>query len=375
MHINDVNIDKSKILLVDDTPQNLKILGSTLAKYRYELALAKDGFKAIEVAKKFLPDLILLDVNMPGMDGFTVCQKLKEDIATNQIPIIFITALSDTESLIKGFEVGGVDYITKPFNVSELIQRVHTHLKLKKSTDLINKQNDKLEELNASKNQFFSILAHDLRGPFNGSLQLIKLIIDNKDLFEKDDILEIIEKIYTSQSKQVNLVESLLDWSRIQSGSMEFNPEKLDVKEIIDDLKSIYSQNLNHKNIDLEININEDSVIADKFMLTTTIRNLLNNAIKFTPENGRISINVDSDNDNYLFLVEDSGIGISEEDIIKIFRIDVHNTKIGNSEEKGAGLGLKLCKDFVEKHNGKLWIESKLNIGSSFNFTIPKSMK
>ena len=368
--MNDISIDRAKILLVDDNPQNLKILGTSLSKYNFELALAKDGEMALMTVDKFFPDLILLDVNMPGMNGYTVCKKLKENPMTSHIPVIFITALSNTENLIEGFEAGGVDYISKPFNVSELIQRVNTHLKLKKSIDLINIQNDKLEELNASKNKFFSILAHDLRGPFNGCLHLVKLIIDEKDLFNKEEIIDIINKIYISQSKQVNLVESLLDWSRIQSGTMDYKPEEVDINEIYIELKDIYNQSLNNKNLTLTKDFRVEKVVADKFMLSTTIRNLLNNAIKFTPEGGSIEFIAKLDKE-FEFTVKDTGVGLSQEDIDQIFRIDIHNTKIGTTEEKGSGLGLKLCKDFVEKHGGQIRIESEIDKGSSFIFTIP----
>ena len=178
-------IKDSVVLIVDDIPENLQVLGNILSAYGLDIGVATDGLQALENVKFQKPDLILLDIMMPGMDGFEVCEKLKSNPETSNIPVIFLTAKSQTEDIVKGFEVGAVDYVTKPFNSAELLVRVFNHLELKKAKDKIERQNDELKEMNDAKNKFFSIISHDLRGPFSGLLGLTSLIINEEQEIEK----------------------------------------------------------------------------------------------------------------------------------------------------------------------------------------------
>jgi len=196
-------IHKGSVLIVDDIPENLQVLGNILLQKGLDVGFATNGEEALEAIEYSKPDIILLDIMMPGMSGITVCQKLKANPETKDIPVIFITAKAQPEDIIKGFEVGAVDYVTKPFNSGELIARVSIQLELKKSRDLIAKQNQELHELNATKDKFFSIIAHDLRGPFSGLLGLTDLLSQEGETMQTDEIIDLIKKIHQTLKKSI----------------------------------------------------------------------------------------------------------------------------------------------------------------------------
>jgi len=241
-----------------------------------------------------------------------------------------------------------------------------------RSNKLLKESEDNLKILNATKDKFFSIIAHDLRNPFNALHGLTQHLINNFDNFNSEDIKESLEIIYSSADDLLELLENLLHWSRSQRGKMQFNPQEVNVFEIVRKTLSILQMNAEKKNINL---INEIDptlrLFADHDMLTAVIRNLVSNAIKFSHNDSFIRINAQSSDKYTEISVMDTGVGIAQENIKKLFRVDVHHSTTGTSEEQGSGLGLILCKEFVEKHNGKIWVESEINKGSTFKFTIP----
>jgi two-component system, sensor histidine kinase and response regulator len=369
-----INLNGSKILIVDDGSENVRLLDLVLRKH-YTLASAENGQEALDMVEDFNPDLILMDINMPIMNGYEATTRLKANPKTRAIPVMIITSLMDNEEIIKGFEVGAVDFITKPISIEEMRQRVVTHLSLKKSQDLILDQNEKLELLNASKDKFFSIISHDLRGPFAGALGLTDLIVSDPEDFSKDDILEIILNINKSQHKQLELIEDLLDWSRIQTGNLKINKESLDIRKLVEKALFLIEEKAKTKNIKLISDIGEnETVYADKFMIAGVLRNLIGNAVKFTPEGGEIKVFSVSDDENITIHIKDNGLGISENDMNKLFKIDSSHSTIGTGQEKGSGLGLILCKEFINQNGGELGVESLVGSkgGSDFYFTLSK---
>ncbi|MBK7105502.1 MAG: PAS domain S-box protein [Ignavibacteriae bacterium] len=231
----------------------------------------------------------------------------------------------------------------------------------------------RLKELNASKDKFFSIISHDLRSPFTSIIGFAEVMVEDFENLSKDEIKEFTNSIYKSSKNVQNLLENLLQWSRIQTGRIEFNPINFEVNNLINDVIALYQVNAARKKITL-VNLIEKQfkVNADKFMIDTVLRNLVSNAIKFTPQGGTIKINVEDLDENTLTIsVIDSGVGIKEDIIDKLFKIDSHITTKGTDKEKGTGLGLILCKEFIEKHSGKIWVESKIEQGSEFKFTLP----
>jgi two-component system sensor histidine kinase/response regulator len=366
------------ILVVDDNLQNLKVLGNILRENGLAPAIAKSGAGALALVKKKLPDLILLDVMMPDMDGFEVCKRLKQEDTTKDVPIIFLTAKTEKEDIVEGLEFGAVDYVTKPFNTKELMARVHTHLELKVARDTILLQKEELRQANAAKDKFFSIISHELGNLFNTLIGFSSLLTTQNEKLNADQKEDFLQRMLRSSKKGYNLLHNLLDWSRSQSSQIAFKPATLSLIEIVADNIELLSSNAKAKNITLFSTISSNlTVFADKNMLDTVIRNLLSNAIKFTPINGKVEIALENNNTETEIEVSisDTGVGINPQDIEKLFRIDISHTTIGTGAEKGTGLGLILCKEFVEKNGGTIRVESEIGKGSRFYICLPSQEK
>lgn len=358
---------KPVVLIVDDVPKNIQVLGAILSKFECELAVAMNGQQALDTVHKIKPDLILLDVMMPVMDGHEVCMKLKESEQTKDIPIIFITAKSETEDIIKGFELGAVDYITKPFIGSELLARVKTHLSLKQTKE-------SLEEEIATKNKFFSIISHDLRGSFGIILSFVNLIQENRDFLSSEELNELLDDIGKTSKNTLNLLENLLEWARSQTGKINYKPETLFVNDLASETINTLKDLASKKEIKLSSSIGlNNSVFADKNMILLVMRNLVSNAIKFTHKKGQISIDA-AEHDGFVKItVTDNGVGIPKEKMNNLFKIDLKVSTLGTEKEMGNGLGLVLCKEFIENNGGKLGIESVVEKGTTVWFTLTKS--
>ncbi len=359
---------KSLVLIVDDMPENCKLLGNLLKEHGYNPAVAQNGQRALDFVKNKKPDLILLDVMMPELDGFEVCKRLKQDVSTKDIPIIFLTAKVEKNDVIQGLELGAVDYVEKPFNEMELITRVNTHLALKITRDKLHETVEALEEANATKDKFFSIISHDLGNIFSGLIGLSDLLSNPKQ-GEKEFLMNMLQQ---STQRGYNLLKNLLEWSQLQTGKIKPRASVLYFHEYIDSNIMLLANQAENKNITLVSSVdNTLAVFADANMINTVIRNLLSNAIKFTPENGRVEISGKREAEFIEISVSDTGVGIREQDIGKLFQVDVSHSTTGTADEQGTGLGLILCKDFVESNGGTIWVESELGKGSKFYFSLP----
>jgi len=627
------------ILIVDDLETNIKFLTTKLNNVGYHVRTASNGEMALQRVQTKLPALILLDIIMPGFDGFEVCKRLKADNRTCDIPVIFITAVNDNSSKIEGFRLGAVDYITKPFIIEEVISRISVHFKLRltqielknQNTKLLNeiaerirlgeslylnqfaidhmsdaaywatpdgkikyvndaacrlhdytreemlqmsifdiavsdraqkwtdfseilkregmmsfesfhktrtgklvpvevhvnyltfggneyncgfvhditerkkaeeslretknyleslfdyanapiivwnnnleitkfnkafellsgrKESDilgqkveilfpsatreqsieyikkastgerwevveidilhvdgtvntllwnsaaissanskniiatiaqgqsitkrkqaeralresekQLRELNATKDKFFSIIAHDLKSPFNSIIGFSNLLAEQMKEKNYEGIEKYAEIIQHSAMKALDLLLNLLEWSRSQTGRMEFHPEFCELVSNIKEVTELLNDAAHQKSITISRHLPHNlPVFADTAMISTILRNLISNAIKFTPSGGTIDIYATSDRNNVEIKVSDNGVGMDEKIINRLFKIEENVTSIGTANEKGTGLGLILCHEFVEKHGGKIWVESKPGKGSAFYFTLP----
>lgn len=363
---------KNLVLVVDDNADNRKLLGSLLSAEAYEVGMASDGFKALEFIKNIQPDIILLDIMMPVMDGFEVCSKIKKEEAYKDIPIIFITAKNDLDSIVKGFENGAVDYIFKPFEPSELKARVRNHLELKRAKELIAIKNQELEDLNAVKNRLFSIIGHDLRNPIGGIKSLIESVLTFYDLKNNDELIESLLILQRTANSTYDLLENLLTWAKAQKDETQFSPELKSINEIVLDSIKLLSEAADKKNIQIVSQINEVNAFFDCNMIKTVLRNLISNAVKYSFQSGIITISAKENDKNITITVKDNGIGISKANLDKVFNRKEHFTTYGTADEEGTGLGLSICYEFIQKHGGKIWVESEENKGSSFNFTLAK---
>ncbi len=352
------------ILIVDDTVINLQILGKMLTDSGYHVTAARSGREALDFLQKKVPDMILLDVMMPVMDGFELCRKIKTNPETAQVPVIFITALTETKDKITGFRAGAVDYITKPLQPEEVLARVGTHLELER-------QRREMEGLLATKDVFFSIISHDLRSPLSGLKSMCELFTRRIDTFD-----DTLKRVVGEGNKLINLLldltENLLLWAMSQRGEIELKPERIDLAELADRIIPLYQAAAEQKRITISSSAPAGlTVRADGNMLQTILRNLISNAVKFTAAGGSVSISAMPLDHGVEITVSDTGIGIKPESMGKLFSPGGGMKHAGTAGEKGSGLGLILCKDFVEKNGGTIRAESTPGRGSSFIFTLP----
>jgi signal transduction histidine kinase len=376
----EINLKDRLILIVDDNTTNLRVINDYLKELGFRTLMARNGESCIKRAQYGRPDIILLDVLMPGIDGFETCRLLKKNEITRDIPVIFLTALASEDEKVKGFDVGAVDYITKPIQQREVLARLSTHLKIQTQARELQAKNKALTELNLSKDKFFSIVAHDLKGPFMPLLGNAELIAEMADTMEPAEIKKIGEGIHHSAQRVFDLLENLLQWASMQMGRMEYKPTSINLQQIVQQSIEPWIDSSNSKKIILENRVVDNLfVYADKNMLSMVIRNLINNALKFTPNGGRIAIDANDlgvinqgKNPKLIKIsVSDTGVGINQEDIDKLFKIEVHHSTTGTANETGTGLGLIMCKEMVEMNGGKIWVESKLGSGTVVKFTIP----
>lgn len=361
-----------KILIVDDNSSNLKILGSILDKENYNVAVAKDGESALKIAEKTQPDLILLDIMMPEIDGFEVCEKLKNNELTKNIPVIFLTAKTETEDIIEGFKKGGVDYIVKPFKKDELLVRINTHLELRRSKEIIRTKNRELQEIIATKDKMFAVISHDLQSPLSSIKSIMQIITDEPLDFGSENFNDIMRLLRTSIDNTSFLLENLLNWAMGQRNQLAYIPEIIQLKVIAEENILLFMSAAKEKNIDISTKISDDQIAhADRNMINLILRNLISNALKFTNQNGKITISANTKNKFVEISVKDNGIGIKEENKKKLFKENLHLTTYGTGNEKGSGLGLNLCKDLVELNYGGIRFESKLGSGSTFYVILP----
>jgi len=367
-------MDKSQTLLVvDDNVNNIQVVGSILKDIGYKLAIAKDGKTALELAKQTEPDLILLDIMMPEMDGFEVCRRLKADIKTKKIPVIFLTAKSETDDIVKAFSLGGVDYVTKPFKKEELIVRVKNHLELVESKRTIEKQNEELAVLNASKDQLFSIISHDLRSPLGAVKSFLNIFSTTNKNFTKADIDEIVGLLKQNVDQTYNLLDNLLLWARSQRDVLEIKKELVNIHSIVESSLLLLKDVASEKNIEIQNIVEKDCLIkGDNNMLNTIFRNLISNAIKFSEEQGLIVCSAEETESGIEITVSDNGVGMTKDKAEKIFEPHSYVTTYGTAGEKGSGLGLKLCSTFIEMHSGKIWAESEEGKGTDVKIILPK---
>jgi signal transduction histidine kinase len=243
---------------------------------------------------------------------------------------------------------------------------------LKQAEEALKEGEIRLRTLNATKDKFFSIIAHDLKSPFNAILGFSNLLVNQVKEQDYEGVEKYAEIIQQSSNRAIELLMNLMEWTRSQTGRMELNPEFIEMGKLIRDVIELVIDSANQKSINIILSIPPNiHVMADKAMLSTVLRNLISNAVKFTNQGGAIIVTVGQEQDGMIVSVKDNGVGIEKNDIDKLFRIDEIYSKSGTQKEKGTGLGLILCKDFIDRHKGKIWLESEKGIGSTFYFSIP----
>ena len=369
----EINPSEYKILIVDDVMSNVLLLKVLLTNEKFAIATASNGRQALEQVDKEHPDLVLLDVMMPDMSGFEVAQHLKANANTADIPIIFLTALNSTTDIVKGFQVGANDFISKPFNKEELIIRVTHQISLVAAKRLILKKTEELQRTIAGRDKLYSVIAHDLRSPMGSIKMVLNMLILNLPV-EKigDEMYELLTMANQTTEDVFSLLDNLLKWTKSQIGSLNVVYQDIDVVEVVDSVIDVFNMVAGLKKITIrEEKVDKLPVSADIDMLKTVVRNLVSNAIKFSNEGSEVLVKMEEKDGMAVVSVHDHGCGIDEEGQKKLLHTDTHFSTFGTNNEEGSGLGLLLCLDFVNKNGGKLWFISKQGEGSVFSFSVP----
>jgi two-component system sensor histidine kinase/response regulator len=369
INISDIN---ASILVVDDTPKNLQIIATILSAKRYNLAFAKDGRAGVNLAVKILPDLILMDVMMPQMNGLEACGELKELETTKDIPIIFITAKSEVNDIVHGFKNGGADYITKPFNKEELLVRIENQLEIVNSRKEIIRSREEIKSIMQTQDRLYSIIAHDLRSPLN-SIQLILRSLEKRQLKpDSKEFTNVISAVGDSTQKTQVLLENLLIWTKNKTGNLKQHVALYGLESLLAETLLLFDLTFIQKDLVVEFNVDPSVKInVDKDMINTVFRNLISNAIKYTNRGGMISIFSAIENNHTILSIKDSGEGFDVSILELIFKEDIQYTTQGTEKEQGSGFGLILSKQLIEQNDASLKIESEPGKGSCFNVLFP----
>ncbi len=357
---------KPKILVVDDMKENVDMLNQYFQMKGFQTILAYGGKEAIEKAEQESPDLILLDVIMPDVDGFQVCETLKKKRTHfKDIPIVLVTARDDLDSKIKGLEMGADDYVTKPFEIRELEARVNSAVRLKKA-------HDELKELNEMKNQFLGIASHDLKGPIARIEQAAELILKNRgDL--KTEQLQQLARIKKEARDIFSLISDLLNIVKIDAGKLGLDTKEVDFEILIDELLRMNFMAAESKKLKVEtvIETGIPKIIADPMRLLEVLENLVSNAMKFSHSGGAITVGLRKVDNGLELTVADQGVGIPEAELQHVFDRFVKLSPKPTAGEKGTGLGLSICKQIVELHKGKISLKSKVGKGTTVTVFLP----
>ena len=361
------------ILITDDEKSNLDILSGILSP-RYNLLIAREGPRALELANEHKPDLILLDVLMPGMSGFEVLTKLKESEETDKIPVIIITGLTNVEDEEKGLFLGAVDYITKPFSSVIIKMRVLNQIKLLIQTrTIIAKEIE--EKHSRAKREFLSRMSHEMRTPMNVIIGMTEVA---KDIDETEERNDCLDKVSAASRYLLQLIDNLLDMHAIESNKLLFVDSEFSFAELIREILTAANPGIKEKQQNLIADIDPsipDMLVGDKSRVAQIILNLLSNAEKFTSERGTIQIRafvreIERETLTIQIEVVDNGIGISEEQQEALFAPFEQVDGGVDREFEGAGLGLAISKYIIETMGGKIWVESQQGKGAKFAFTI-----
>lgn len=369
-----INPAEFKLLVVDDVQTNVLLLKALLGKEGYGILVANNGQEALEVIRNENPDLILLDVMMPGMDGFEVAERLKSEEFRCEIPIIFLTALDDTQSIVNGFKLGAGDFISKPFRKEELMVRIKHQLSLVAARRIIEEKNEELRKTIAGRDKMYSVIAHDLRSPMASMKMLLNTIMMSVEKDKIDpDIFDMLEMSNKTSEEVFSLLDNLLKWTKSQLGKLTVIPQKLDISGLADGVVEVMNSVAEVKHIKL-IRTDHESffVYVDIEMIKSVLRNLISNAVKFSNPDSDIKVGIKAEDGKVIVSVTDSGKGIKKEDQHKLLKDSTHFTTYGTNSEEGSGLGLLLCRDFARKNGGELWFESEENLGSVFSFSLPQ---
>lgn len=355
------NLKKPEILVVDDAPEHIQFVASILKRGRYSIRAVTDGTQVFKALEKGVPDIILLDIVMPEIDGFEICRKLKEDAAYSSIPVIFFTAVDDSYNIVKGFQIGAEDYVSKPVNPDVLLARVETHIQLKRRTDRLKEAYKEMESFNY-------MISHDLKGPLWDIQKLVKYLEDAVASGEREDEAELLEALHEKSQEAVDLIEKLSDLTRMSSVPLRI--EAVDMNKLV---KEVYEEIIiDYYDYDIEFDCSSLPIVfGDRLLLRQVLVNILSNALKFSRNRkpAIISVECQKAGMEYVFSIRDNGVGFDMKYSGKLF--GMFQRLHSQQEFEGTGAGLAIVKKIIQRHSGRAWIEAEPDMGAVFSFTLP----
>ena len=361
---------KGNVLIVDDTPANLQLLAGLLRERGYKPRPVLSGKLALQAAATTPPELILLDVNMPEMDGYAVCAQLKRDQKLKDIPVIFISALTETLDKVKAFQAGGVDYVTKPFDAEEVCARVQTHLTLRQLQIDLQHRFEELQRLQGLRDGLVHMIVHDLRTPLTS-------VMGYMDLLRSDPSASLehrqmcVDAAYDGSAQMAEMISSLLDVNRLEAGEMPIDRQTVDLTDIAASAVGSLGGLTIGRNVRQVAPEGGVSSSCDPALIRRVISNLLGNALKFTPESGSITITVTRAGGQPRVEVADTGYGIPADFLGRVFDKFSQSGEGRARKRYSSGLGLAFCKLAVEAHGGTIGVDSEVGKGSRFWFQLP----
>ena len=361
------------VLIIEDNPADAYLIQTLLNEslfQKFHIKHSSNLYNALEYISTENFDVILLDLHLPDTIGLEALEKINK--LNSSMPIVVLTGL-DKNLGIQVLKLGAQDYLTKnEINSELLIRTIKYAIERKKLLEKLKVQAKKLEELNNSKDKFFSIISHDLKSPFQGLLGFSEVLVKDFDNLSAENIKNYNEIIFETTRSIYNLIENLLQWSRIQTGRIDFKPGKINIQERVELNINLIKNLAAEKGINIFNEVKDNLfVYADYTMLSSVIQNLLSNAVKFTSKGGYVKILAKRLNGAVEIRVVDSGTGMEESEIGKLFSYDSLFSKFGTNGERGTGLGLLICKELLERNGGKISVESTSGKGSEFIITLP----
>lgn len=369
------NHTPTRILVVEDTETSVLILTSLLARRGYQVDSAADGVTALEKIQDNPPDLILLDIQMPKMDGYELCRRLKADKKTCDIPIIFISALDATENIVHAFEAGGSDYITKPFRFMEVVARVENHLMIVRQRRQIEtlREQDRLrfEAINKMKTHFIGTATHDLKNPLLVILGYVTLMEKQQDVMANQIAASSLDGIRSSVGRIRELVTDMLDLVQMEYGQ-ELDKSPVSMKAFVQSCLEGFQVLAGENQVNLACSVPDDFAVAlDEKRMKRVMDNLVSNALKYTPSGGKVEVLAQRQDGHAVIRVVDTGFGIPADAVPHLFETFYRVKSEQHMQVDGTGLGLAIVKAVVEQHRGRVEVESELGKGSTFTVMLP----
>ncbi|MDX2110754.1 MAG: hybrid sensor histidine kinase/response regulator [Verrucomicrobiota bacterium] len=361
------------VLVVDDSPTGRRQTRFFLENAKYHVLEAASGEIALELLMEQPVDLILMDIVMEGLDGYETCRRLKALPAQQDVPVIFLTGKAGGDAVVRGLEVGGADYVTKPYHARELLCRVDTHMRMRALMEEQQGYIQRLRKTNAAKDRLMRVASHDLKNPVCAIQGLAKYLVDEESANLGETNVELIKGIIEATDNLIVILDDLLDSSIIDADRLRVDMHPGDVRNVVTEVLTLYQFRAAQKGITLYFESDEipDDILIDRAKIKRVVENLMSNALKFSPYNSSVTTRIHREGEFVTVQVEDEGTGVPEQEQGKLFQEFGTTSVAPTAGEKSTGLGLHICKRIIQAHKGSIGMHNLPGRGARFYFMIP----